>query len=214
MTPQTETVLNLLRERYPDAVCELDFGTPFQLLVAVILSAQCTDKRVNIVTPPLFERYPGPAEFAAADEGELKRLIHSCGFYNTKAKHIISAARDITERFGGRVPDTMADLMTLAGVGRKTANVVSAVAFKGQAIAVDTHVFRVSNRLGLARAGNVYDTEMQLRDAIDPALYSDAHHLLLFLGRYTCKSQRPLCGECVVKGFCEKYKNETQKSEN
>ncbi|GHV01847.1 endonuclease III [Clostridia bacterium] len=211
MTECVATILDILRQTYPDAVCELDFGTPFQLLTAVILSAQCTDKRVNQVTPGLFEKYPGPAEMAAIEEEELKRIIHSCGFYNMKARHLIAASRDIIERFGGKVPDNIADLMTLAGVGRKTANVVYAVAFRGQAIAVDTHVFRVSNRLGLARADNVYDTEMQLRDAIDPKLYADSHHLLLFLGRYTCKSQRPLCAECGVRQYCEYYTAKSKK---
>ena len=204
MTERVKKILEILRQTYPDAICELDFGTPFQLLVSVILSAQCIDKRVNAVTPALFDKYPGAAEFAAADEEELRGMIHSCGFYNMKSKHIIAAARDVIRRFGGEVPDNISDLMTLAGVGRKTANVIYSVAFKGQAIAVDTHVFRVSNRLGLACADNVLDTEKQLMAAIDPALWSDSHHLLIFLGRYTCKAQRPLCGECNVRELCQR----------
>ncbi len=209
VTEETERIFTLLLQKYPEAGCELDFGTPFQLLVSVILSAQCTDKRVNSVTEKLFQDYPAPADFAAMDIEVLKRYIFSCGFYNDKAKHIKQAAADILEKFGGRVPDNIEELQSLSGVGRKTANVVYAVAFGGQAIAVDTHVFRVANRLGLACSNTPLGTEKQLMDIVDPQFYSRAHHLLLFHGRYTCKSQKPLCLECGVSDYCKYYKGKT-----
>ena len=205
MTERTKEILEILRETYPEAGCELDFGTPFQLLVSVILSAQCTDKRVNIVTDKLFEEYSAPADFAAMDIGVLKKAIYSCGFYNEKAKHIKQASIHIMEKFGGEVPGNLEDLRSLPGVGRKTANVVYAVAFKGQAIAVDTHVFRVSNRIGLADSDNVLGTEKQLMEAIAPEMYSLSHHLLIFHGRYTCKSQKPQCDKCGITQFCKYY---------
>ena len=208
MTKETSAILNALEKAYPDACCELDFGTPFQLLVSVILSAQCTDKRVNQVTEKLFAEYSTPADFAAMDIGVLKKAIYSCGFYNEKAKHIKQASIDIIQKFGGEVPGNLKDLQSLAGVGRKTANVVYAVAFKGQAIAVDTHVFRVANRIGLANSGNVLGTEKQLMKAIAPKMYSRAHHLLIFHGRYTCKSQKPQCQVCGITQHCKYYKNQ------
>ena len=207
MTKRVGDILNTLRETYPDAVCELDYGTPFQLLVSVILSAQCTDVRVNKVTDILYKKYSMPADFAEIDIDVLKKEIYSCGFYNMKAKHIKQASKDIIERFGGEVPDNLTDLQSLAGVGRKTANVVYAVAFKGQAIAVDTHVFRVANRIGLANSSNVLGTEKQLMQAIASEMHSRAHHLLLFHGRYTCKSQRPQCERCGLTRYCKYFKN-------
>lgn len=211
MDAHTKEIFDILRLAYPGAGCELDFGTPFQLLVSVILSAQCTDKRVNQVTEKLFKEYSGPADFAAMDIEVLKKAIYSCGFYNEKAKHIKQASIDIMEKFGGRVPENLEDLQSLAGVGRKTANVVYAVAYGGQAIAVDTHVFRVANRLGLADSNTPSGVEKQLMKAVDPAFYSEAHHLLLFHGRYTCKSQKPQCGNCGVTAYCMYY-NEKMKS--
>lgn len=195
-------ILSALAAEYPAAQCELEYDNPFHLLVAVILSAQCTDKRVNEVTKELFRVYDTPEDFANADIENLQRLIFSCGFYRNKSASIISASRDIVGRFGGRVPDNFDDLLSLKGVGRKTANVVMSVAFGGNNIAVDTHVFRVSRRLGFSGGKTPLDVEKDLMTALAPEDWSLAHHLLIFHGRYCCKSQRPQCGECKVAAFC------------
>lgn len=196
-------VIERLAERFPDAKPELIYSTPFELLVAVILSAQCTDKRVNIVTGELFKSYNTPEKMLELSEAELAEKIHSCGFYNMKAKHILSTCKDIVTRFKGQVPSTLSELQTLDGVGRKTANVVYAVAFGGNAIAVDTHVFRVSNRIGLAKASNPLDTEKQLNAILDESVWSKAHHYLIFHGRNICKAQKPKCQACPVLDLCE-----------
>ena len=197
-----ETLLDKLDACYPDAHCELDYGSNWQLLVAVILSAQCTDKRVNQVTPKLFERASTPRDFVDIPLEELEKLIYSCGFYHNKAKNIKLAARDVVEKFGGTVPGTIDQLTTLAGVGRKTANVVFAVGFKGQAMPVDTHVFRLAHRLGLSDGKPPEAVEKDLRAVIPEKYYTRAHHLLIFHGRYTCKSRRPECDKCAVKEYC------------
>ncbi len=182
----------------------LNFNTPFELLVAVILSAQCTDQRVNKVTAQLFKKYNTPNSILTLTEEELQQYIFSCGLYKTKAKHILSASKDIVEKFNGQVPDDLNDLRSLDGVGRKTANVVYSVAFKGDAIAVDTHVFRVSNRIGLAKAKNVLNTEKQLMQNIDKKDWSRAHHYLIYLGRSYCKASKPDCENCPIKDDCDK----------
>ena len=197
-----ETLLDILDACYPDAHCELDYGSNWQLLVAVILSAQCTDKRVNQVTSKLFERASTPRDFVDIPLEELEKLIYSCGFYHNKAKNIKLAARDVVEKFGGTVPGTIDQLTTLAGVGRKTANVVFAVGFKGQAMPVDTHVFRLAHRLGLSDGKTPEAVEKDLRAVIPEKYYTRAHHLLIFHGRYTCKSRRPECDKCAVKEYC------------
>lgn len=197
-----ETLLDKLDACYPDAHCELDYGSNWQLLVAVILSAQCTDKRVNQVTSKLFERASTPRDFVDIPLEELEKLIYSCGFYHNKAKNIKLAARDVVEKFGGAVPGTIDQLTTLAGVGRKTANVVFAVGFKGQAMPVDTHVFRLAHRLGLSDGKTPEAVEKDLRAVIPEKYYTRAHHLLIFHGRYTCKSRRPECDKCAVKEYC------------
>ena len=197
-----ETLLDKLDACYPDAHCELDYGSNWQLLVAVILSAQCTDKRVNQVTSKLFERASTPRDFVDIPLEELEKLIYSCGFYHNKAKNIKLAARDVVEKFGGTVPGTIDELTTLAGVGRKTANVVFAVGFKGQAMPVDTHVFRLAHRLGLSVGKTPEAVEKDLRAVIPEKYYTRAHHLLIFHGRYTCKSRRPECDKCAVKEYC------------
>lgn len=202
----TKAILEILASNFPNAKSELNFRSPYELLVAVILSAQCTDKRVNTVTPALFQAAPTPADLAKLHIETIEQLIRSCGFYHSKAMYLKSMATDIVEHYGGEVPSTLEQLRTLAGVGRKTANVVYAVAFGGQAIAVDTHVFRVSNRLGIASATNVLDTEKQLMQAIPPEQWADSHHYILLHGRYVCKAQRPLCDECSVKDLCKHYK--------
>lgn len=197
-----EALLDKLDTCYPDAHCELDYGSDWQLLVAVILSAQCTDKRVNQVTPKLFERASSPQDFVDIPLEELEKLIYSCGFYHNKAKNIKLAARDVVEKFGGAVPGTIDELVTLAGVGRKTANVVFAVGFKGQAMPVDTHVFRLAHRLGLSDGKTPEAVEKDLRAVIPEKYYTRTHHLLIFHGRYTCKSRRPECDKCMVKEYC------------
>lgn len=203
---RTEAILNALAEAHPDARPELDFTNPFELLIATILSAQCTDKQVNRVTPALFRDHPNAASIAAMTEEELAGYIRPCGFFNTKAKHILSACRDIVERFSGEVPNTREGLESLAGVGRKTANVVLSNAFDIPAIAVDTHVFRVSNRIGLANASTVEKTEVQLMERIPQDKWSIAHHWLIFHGRRVCSAQRPKCDECTINELCGYYK--------
>ena len=202
----TQKILAVLRTEFPDAKSELNFNDPYQLIVAVVLSAQCTDKRVNQVTPALFAEAPDPQSLADMPIERLQQLIHSCGFFRAKAQHLHELAVDLVERFDGKVPQTIEELQTLSGVGRKTANVVYAVGFGGQAIAVDTHVFRVANRLGLATADNVLDTERQLMEAIPQDMWTDSHHYLLLHGRYVCKSQRPQCDVCPAQSLCRYYK--------
>lgn len=208
----TQKIFDTLAKDFPNAKSELDFNSPFQLLVAVILSAQCTDKRVNLVTPRLFEVAPDAKTLAQLPQEQIEEIIHSCGFYHSKAAYLKQMSQDIVNRFGGEVPNNIDDLRTLAGVGRKTANVVYAVGFGGQAIAVDTHVFRVSNRLGIANAKNVLDTEKQLMQAIPRAQWADSHHYLLLHGRYVCKAQNPQCQRCSVKDFCKHYKENVGKN--
>ena len=201
----TMQILDRLAKDFPSPKSELHFENAFQLLVAVILSAQCTDKRVNKITPALFACAPDAKSMAAMPVERLEQLIHSCGFYHSKARYLKEMSQDLLDRFDGQVPDSIEQLRTLAGVGRKTANVVYAVAFGGQAIAVDTHVFRVSNRLGIVDAKNVLDTEKQLMQAIPQYMWADSHHYLLLHGRYVCKAQRPLCDRCSVRDLCKTY---------
>ena len=201
----TMQILDRLAKDFPSPKSELHFENAFQLLVAVILSAQCTDKRVNLITPTLFACAPDAKSMAAMPVERLEQLIHSCGFYHSKARYLKEMSQDLLDRFGGQVPNSIEQLRTLAGVGRKTANVVYAVAFGGQAIAVDTHVYRVSNRLGIADAKNVLDTEKQLMQAIPQHMWADSHHYLLLHGRYVCKAQRPLCNRCSVRDLCKTY---------
>lgn len=201
----TMQILDRLAKDFPSPKSELHFENAFQLLVAVILSAQCTDKRVNLITPALFACAPDAKSMAAMPVERLEQLIHSCGFYHSKARYLKEMSQDLLDRFGGQVPNSIEQLRTLAGVGRKTANVVYAVAFGGQAIAVDTHVYRVSNRLGIADAKNVLDTEKQLMQAIPQHMWADSHHYLLLHGRYVCKAQRPLCNRCSVRDLCKTY---------
>ncbi len=201
-----DKVIELLAKTYPDAMPQLEFGSTYQLLVAVILSAQCTDKRVNIVTKELFKDYPTAEKMTEISQDELEKIIKPCGLYRSKAAHILSATKDILEKFDGQVPSTVESLQTLAGVGRKTANVVYAVAFNGAAIAVDTHVFRVSNRIGLATANDVLNTEKQLNGLIDRDLWSKAHHYLIFHGRQICSARNPKCQICPVSALCRFYR--------
>ena len=200
-----KAILAELKRLYPDAGPELNFSNPYETLVATMLSAQCTDKQVNKVTPAVFARYPDAAAMAAAPVEELFPMVKSCGF-KSKASNVIAACKILVEKHGGEVPGTMEELTALPGVGRKTANVVMANAFKVPAIAVDTHVFRVSNRLGLADAKNVEDTEQQLMRAIPKKDWYAAHHWLILHGRRVCKAQRPLCETCTLQGMCKHHK--------
>ena len=201
-----DKIIAILSEKFPDPKPELHYKTPYELLVAVILSAQCPDRRVNTVTAELFKEYSTPEKMLTLTKEQLGEKIRSCGFFNSKAEHILSASKDIVERFGGKVPSKTEELKTLAGVGQKTANVVYAVAFGGDAIAVDTHVFRVSNRTGLAEGKTPDAVEKGLNAVIDKDKWSKAHHYLIFQGRYTCKAQKPRCGECEIAAYCNYYK--------
>ncbi len=200
-------ILRALEDAYPDAKCELDFRSPFELLVATILSAQCTDKRVNAVTKVLFEQVNTPAGFASMSYEELQPKIFSCGFYKNKAKNIIDCSKELLIRFNGKVPCGFNELLSLPGVGRKTANVVMANAFNGNTIAVDTHVFRLSRRLGFSSGKTPYDVEKDLMALLDETQYSKAHHLLIFHGRYCCKSRSPQCSICPVSSLCKHFKS-------
>ncbi len=190
---------------YADARPALHYNTAYELLVAVILSAQCTDERVNKVTAELFKEHNTPETMLKLSQEELEKYIFSCGLYKSKAAHILSASRDIVDKFSGQVPSDFAQLKSLAGVGQKTANVVSSVWFEKDAIAVDTHVFRVSNRLGLAKASTPAKTEEQLKVSIPQADWSKAHHWLIWHGRKICHSQKPDCGNCPLSGCCDYY---------
>ncbi len=202
-----DKIIKLLDEYIPNPVTELEYNSDFQLLVAVILSAQCTDKRVNIVTKELFKQYKTPQDFANMDLATLERLIHPCGFYHNKAVNIINCSKMIVEKFNGQVPTNFDDLVSLPGVGRKTANVMLIVAFNTPAIPVDTHIFRVSNRLGLTNAKNETECEEQLVKlfADQKELWGKIHHLILLYGRYNCKAINPMCDNCIISQYCKYY---------
>ena len=201
-----EGVIGWFKENQPDPRTELEYDTPFHLLLSVILSAQCTDKRVNMVTPPLFEAYPDPASLARATEEEVFPYIKSVTFPNNKTRHLIRAAKVLVEEFGGEMPSDIDSLMKLPGVGRKTANVMLAVVWNKAAMAVDTHVFRVSNRIGLTTDSKTPEaTEKTLVKNIPSELLSRAHHWLILHGRYVCKARKPECQECGIRQWCRMY---------
>jgi endonuclease-3 len=204
---EIKEVIDILMNLYPDAKAELNFSNPFELLIATILSAQCTDVQVNKTTEKLFKDYKTPKDYLTLTEEELGEKIRSCGFYKTKSKNILGTCRLLIENFNGEIPDTLEELTTLPGVGRKTANVVLSNAFSKPAIAVDTHVFRVSNRIGLADSANVLDTEKDLMENIDKEMWSKAHHLLIFHGRRICKARKPLCEKCPLTDYCFYFKD-------
>ena len=208
MKKRTKEILQILKETYPDAKCELNHETPFQLLVATILSAQTTDKKVNQVTEKLFKDYPDLKSFLKINNEELEDKIKEIGLYRNKAKNIILMCNQLNEKFNGEVPSNMEDLMSLAGVGRKTANVVLSNAFNVPSIAVDTHVFRVANRLGLASSDNVLEVEKQLQKELPKNEWSLTHHLLIFHGRRCCIARKPKCSECPLEKIC-RYKNKS-----
>lgn len=199
-------IYNILDSIIENPACELDFNNTYELLVAVILSAQCTDKRVNIVTKELFKKYSTIEQLANADISDIEKIIKPCGFYKNKAKNIKGACVDIVNRYGGQVPNTKDALMSLSGVGAKTANVVLAEAYGEPTIAVDTHVFRVSNRLGIAKSNDVKKVEAQLQKNFDKSMWVKLHHMLILFGRYYCKSRNPQCESCKLKAYCNYYK--------
>ena len=189
----------------PAVQSELDFADPFQLLVAVILSAQCTDKRVNMVTPALFKAYPTPEKLAAASFEDVYELVRSVSYPNSKTRHLIDMAAKLIADFGGVVPDDIDALMTLPGVGRKTANVIASIVYDKPVIAVDTHVFRVSHRLGLSRGATPYDVEKDLERHIPAELRPVAHHWLILHGRYVCTARKPACENCGLSPCCASF---------
>lgn len=206
----TKDVLRVLEDLYPDAECALLHKNPFELLIATILSAQCTDKRVNELTPRLFTRFPDAHLLSQADVTEVEDLIRECGLFKMKAKNVVGASRVIIEEYGGAVPDTMEELIHLPGVGRKTANVVLSNAFGVPAIAVDTHVHRVSNRLGLADSDDVLETERQLMRRIPRERWSQAHHWLIYHGRQVCYARSPRCEACALAEYCRFFKEKAK----
>ncbi|NPV90936.1 MAG: endonuclease III [Firmicutes bacterium] len=203
---ETRRILKLLGQAYP-ARSGLRYQTPFQLLAAAMLSAQSTDVQVNRVTERLFQEFPDPPSMAAASEQEVQELIRGVGLHDSKSRYLVEASRIIMERYGGQVPRTREELMLLPGVGRKTANVVLSNAFGVPAIAVDTHVFRVSNRIGLASGKNVLETEKQLEASIPPNTWGKAHHWLIWHGREVCRARSPLCDSCLINSCCDYFLN-------
>ncbi len=200
-----DKILEELARLYPDAKPALKYNTPYELLVAVILSAQCTDERVNKVTDELFKEHSTPQTMLQLTQEQLEGYIYTCGLYRAKASHILSASKDIVEKFGGEVPSTHEGLKTLAGVGQKTANVVYSVAFGGDAIAVDTHVFRVSNRTGIAKGKTPAQVEAGLKEVIPKDLWSKSHHYLIYHGREVCRARKPDCEICTIRQWCAYY---------
>lgn len=197
-------ILDRLRAAYPEAECALTHQNTYELLIAVVLSAQTTDKSVNKVSGSLFAAYPTPAELAQAQQQDVIAIIKTIGMYKTKSKNIIALAQQLQERFDGKVPDQYDDLVSLPGVGRKTANVVLSVGFGQQRIAVDTHVFRVSNRIGIVSEKDVLKTELALMKALPEDRWTEAHHSLIFHGRNCCSARNPACESCVIAELCKK----------
>jgi endonuclease-3 len=208
MKARTKKIVDILKETYPDAKCELNYETPLQLLIATILSAQTTDKKVNEVTKDLFRDYPDLDSLLTLTNSELEERIKQIGLYRNKSKNLILMFNQLEKKFNGEVPKTMEEIMSLAGAGRKTANVVLSNAFNVPSIAVDTHVFRVSNRLKLADSENVLEVEKQLQKELPKKDWTLMHHLLIFHGRRCCSSRNPKCMECSIRHLC-KYDNKT-----
>ncbi len=204
-------VIRYFEATMPVAETELKYSNPFHLIVAVILSAQCTDKRVNMITPALLDRYPGPCQMGEAKPEEIYEYIKSCSYPNNKAKHLVGMARKLTALFNGEVPDDIDELQKLPGVGRKTASVIASVIYQKPALAVDTHVFRVAARIGLStKAKTPLATEKQLMEYIPEKLIPKAHHWLILHGRYTCLARKPKCGTCGLTNVCNYYRQKEQ----
>lgn len=201
-TKRITELLELLKQTYPNASTQLKFKNPFELMVATILAAQCTDKRVNQVTEDLFQKYQSPEDFAKADLKELEQDIRTCGLFRNKSKNIKEASKVLVEKYGGQVPEDLEKLMELPGVGRKTANVILANAFHRPAFAVDTHVYRLAHRLGLSDKKDVLGVEKDLMRKIPRDKWIDAHHWLIYHGRNICRARAPKCGECPLADLC------------
>ncbi|MBO5934634.1 MAG: endonuclease III [Clostridia bacterium] len=193
-----------LKKSYPDAICSLNAGNPLELLIATRLSAQCTDARVNLVTPALFEKYKTTEDYAAADADDIAEIIHSCGFFRQKSKDIVGIAQKIISDFGGKVPDNIEDLTTLPGVGRKTANLICGDVYGKPAVVADTHLIRISNRLGLVATKDPYKVELELKKLLPPAESNDFCHRCVLHGRAVCDSRKPKCEICSMSEFCKK----------
>lgn len=207
-TDEVVKIIKLLKKTYPDAKCSLNFETPFELAIAVMLSAQCTDERVNKTTPALFLKYNKPEDFANLDVSVIEKIIHPCGFYKNKAKNIKNMSIMLLDQFNGSVPQNMDDLMKLPGIGRKSANVIMLEAFnKPQGIAVDTHTKRISNRLGLSNNTDPLKIEQDLLKIIPYEYLKDVNHLFMWLGRDCCKAPNPNCENCILKDNCTFHKN-------
>ena len=199
-------IIKILKKTYPEATCSLDFKSPFQMIIAVMLSAQCTDERVNKTTPFLFKKYKTPEDICNMDLKELERIIYPCGFYKNKAKNIKAMAKELIEKYNGKVPETMEELTKLPGVGRKSANVVMLEAFDNpQGIAIDTHAKRIANRVGLSKAQDPSKIEQDILKIIPKEYYKDVNHLLVWHGRKTCDSRKPKCSECTINSYCKYY---------
>ena len=208
----TLEILKLLKEYYPEATCSLDFHSPFQMVIAVMLSAQCTDERVNKTTPELFGKYPDAKAMAKADILDLENIIHPCGFYKNKAKNAKACSQKLVDDYNGKVPETMEELINLPGVGRKSANVVMLEAFHNpQGIAVDTHAKRISNRIGFSKEEDPEKIEKDLLKVVPKEFYYDANHLFVWHGRNICDSRKPKCEECPINKYCNYFKTNKKK---
>ena len=198
------SAVDALKKEYPDAICSLVASNPFELLIATRLSAQCTDARVNLVTPALFEKYKTLEDYAQADVSDIADIIHSCGFFRQKSKDIVGMAQKIISDFGGKVPDNIEDLTTLPGVGRKTANLICGDVYGKPAVVADTHLIRISNRLGLVATKDPYKVELELKKLLPPAESNDFCHRCVLHGRAVCDSRKPKCEICSMSEFCKK----------
>lgn len=198
-------IISILKERYPDALCALQYDKDYELMIAVRLSAQCTDARVNLVTPALFARFPTLDSFADADVAEVETLVHSCGFYKHKARDIVLACRMLREKYDRKVPDSMEELLKLPGVGRKTANLLLGDIYGQPAVVCDTHCIRIANRLGLAKGKEPEKVETQLRTILPPEESSDFCHRIVLFGRDTCTARNPNCAACPLRPYCKEF---------
>lgn len=205
---QVDQIISVLKERYPEALCALYYDKDYELMIAVRLSAQCTDARVNLVTPALFERFPTLDAFADADISEVERYVHSCGFYKHKARDIVLACQMLREVYDRKVPDTMQELLKLPGVGRKTANLLLGDIYGQPAVVCDTHCIRIANRLGLAKGKEPEKVEAQLRAILPPDESSAFCHRIVLFGREICSARNPKCGECPLRLFCREFSGE------
>lgn len=206
---KAKEIFEILKKQYPDAKCSLNFSSPFEMMIAVMLSAQCTDERVNMVTEKIFSKYNTPEDFINLPLEDIEKMIHSCGFYKNKAKNIKLASQKILQDFNGSVPQTMDELLTIPGIGRKSANVIMLEAFNNpQGIAVDTHAKRISNRIGFSDKKEPEKIEQDLLKLFPKKYYYDANHVLIWHGRITCKAQKPNCANCCIKNYCQSQNND------